>query len=124
MKIHNIFHVEKLRPHFPNDDLLFPGRTFPEPPALDVDGEAEFEVDRVVWWRIWQGRREFLVRWRGYGPLEDTWENEAELRVHASKIVDDFCLSNQLPLSYSRSSSRRSRPSRPLPVTLVHRHRR
>jgi hypothetical protein len=124
MKIHNIFHVEKLRPHFPNDDLLFPGRTFPEPPALDVDGEAEFEVDRVVWWRIWQGRREFLVRWRGYGPLEDTWENEAELRVHASKIVDDFCLSNQLPLSYSRSSSRRSRPSRPLPVTSVHRRRR
>ena len=36
-------------------------------------------VDRLLASRQRAGRREFLVRWQGYGPQDDTWEGEENI---------------------------------------------
>lgn len=43
------------------------------------------------------GSHEFLIRWKGFKPSEDTWEPEAHLNCHEliekfMKKVDQVCL--------------------------------
>lgn len=72
--IHPVFHVDLLRPAannpFPsqrNDDY--------QPPAVLVDGEEEYQVERILDYRqIRRGRgfqRQYLVKWTGY--LHPEW---------------------------------------------------
>ena len=37
---------------------------------------------------------QYLVRWFTYGPKDDTWETEQELRRHANEMVDAYEASN------------------------------
>jgi hypothetical protein len=60
MKIHNIFHVHLLKPHHPSrqhQKLL---------PLVEVEGEEEYEIEKVLNLRIQRGKLEFLVTWKGY----------------------------------------------------------
>ncbi|XP_011866443.1 PREDICTED: chromobox protein homolog 5-like [Vollenhovia emeryi] len=41
--------------------------------------DEEYEVERLMNLRTIKGRRQFLVRWKGYGEIADTWENEKDL---------------------------------------------
>ena len=51
-------------------------------------GEAEeFEVESLLRERRGAGGSEFLVRWLGYGPEEDSWEPEGNV---AAELVADF----------------------------------
>ena len=45
VKIHQVFHVSLLEPHVPN---TFPGRVVAPPPAIQVDGVPEFEVQSWI----------------------------------------------------------------------------
>ena len=38
------------------------------------------QVDRVIAHRTRLGRRSFLVKWRGLGYAESTWESERDLQ--------------------------------------------
>ncbi|KZT67213.1 hypothetical protein DAEQUDRAFT_653373, partial [Daedalea quercina L-15889] len=43
----------------------------------------EWEVEDIVGWRRNRARNnklEFLIRWKGYGPTEDSWASEFDLR--------------------------------------------
>ncbi len=74
MKIHPVFHVSLLRTYVPGVGNLRP------PPVLTLEGEEEFEVKLIVDHRILKSnRKEYLVRWEGYGPEHDTWEPESHL---------------------------------------------
>jgi hypothetical protein len=79
LKIHPVFHVSILKPY--RED----GRVQPPPPPLEVDDEGEiFEVEEVLKDRQRKGKRkEYLVRWAGYGPEHNTWEPEAHLNQSA-----------------------------------------
>ena len=70
-RIHPCFHVNLLRPHVPNDDVLFPNRHKPEPYDFGAPSSAEWYVDEITGHR-WKGKTpEFEVRWN----LGDTtWE--------------------------------------------------
>ena len=55
MKIHPVFHASLLEPYRKN---TISGRTQPPAPPVIVDGEEEWEVDRVLDSRIYRGRLE------------------------------------------------------------------
>merc|ERR1711920_395866 len=41
--------------------------------------EEEFEVDMIINDRIEKGEEQYLIRWKNYGPNDDTWEPESNL---------------------------------------------
>jgi len=79
MTIHKVFHVSLLKPY--TEDLIHPTPLPPEP--VIVDGHEEYCVEEILdhrWTtRHGQRQRELLVRWRDYGPNEDSWEPLREL---------------------------------------------
>ncbi len=50
---------------------------------------AEFEVDRLLDRRVVRGQEQYLVRWKGYGAHEDTWEPTCNLR-NAQELLREF----------------------------------
>jgi hypothetical protein len=48
-------------------------------PALVNGRELEYEVQEILAERRNGARTEFLVRWEGYGPEDDTWEPTTNL---------------------------------------------
>jgi transposase InsO family protein len=73
MKIHNVFHTNLLRPAAEPETAL-PGQLNDPPPAVEVDGEQEWFIERIEDSRHNRRRRqyEYLVKWVGYDEL--TWE--------------------------------------------------
>jgi hypothetical protein len=105
MPIHNVFHVSLLKPYHP-------GRTPPPPMPLVVEGELEYEVERILLHKditLKKGtKREYYVKWKGYGPEHCTWEPEAHLQ-HAPDCVKEYWeLHKQVTLA---SASRQKRPT-------------
>jgi transposase InsO family protein len=73
-RIHDVFHVSRLE-RYRRD-----GTVQPPPPAEVLEGEDEYEVEKILDHRKARRLHEFLVRWVGYSPEHDTWESEANLR--------------------------------------------
>ena len=86
MRIHPVFHVSLLDPY---RESRLPGRVQPPPPAVEVEGELEYIVARVLDSKVERGRLKYLVDWEGYGPEERTWE-PAEHVVNAPDVVAEY----------------------------------
>ncbi|CAI7860262.1 unnamed protein product [Closterium sp. NIES-53] len=79
-KLHNAFHVQLLKP-YKDPNQQFQGRQLPPPPPVLVQDEPEYEVERVLTHRRRGGKTlEFLLRWKGYDPTEDSWFYHATSR--------------------------------------------
>ncbi|XP_015119463.1 heterochromatin protein 1 [Diachasma alloeum] len=50
--------------------------------------DKEYEVEKIVAHRTIKGRRQFLVRWKGYNDDADTWEQEKDLSC--PQLIEDF----------------------------------
>ena len=84
MKIHNVFHVSLL------EQYRSDGRCQPPPPTLFLDGDEQYDIDSVLAVRqSSKRRREFLVKWLGYGPEHNTWEPESNL-TNCSEVLQAF----------------------------------
>ena len=77
MRIHDVFHVSLLRATKPDEFGREPLR--PEP-VVTPDQEEEYEVAQIINSRKHRGRIQYLVRWKGYGPEDNTWEPVANLK--------------------------------------------
>ena len=77
MKCHPVFHVSLLKPY------LSSGRVQPPPIPLDVDDEVEFEVEQILLHRDIKvgkrSRREYLIKWLGYGHEHNSWEPDSAM---------------------------------------------
>jgi hypothetical protein len=78
LPIHDVFHVSLLK-HYHK------GRTpIPPPLPIEVEGEYEYEVERILLHRDRKvgksKRREYYVKWTGFGPEHSTWEPESNLK--------------------------------------------
>jgi len=88
VQIHPVFHVMLLQPR---KESRFPGRHPPEPAAIEVEGEEEYEVEKVLESRRygrWK-KLQYLVHWKGWGPEHDSWEDATDV-ANAPKIIQAF----------------------------------
>ncbi len=64
------------------------------PDPVQLDGEPEFEVERIVDRRVRKTRGrpkvEYLTKWVGYESAENTWESRQNLLVNCRAMVEDF----------------------------------
>jgi len=60
-----------------------------KPPPDLIEGEYEYEVERILKHRR-QGRSTaYLIRWKGYQPQDDSWELERNL-INASDVLSQY----------------------------------
>ena len=90
--LHPTFNVDKLKP-YRDGRRLFPSRPlqFDRPPPgvnADSNGDATFEVERIVAQRKKGRAVEYLVAWKGYPPEENTWERRAALGDAAEALAE------------------------------------
>ena len=71
LKIHPVFHVDRLSRYQGNE---VNGQRPPPPEPVMVDGEEEYEVDRILDSRYFRRQLQYLVRWKRYREGEDSWE--------------------------------------------------
>lgn len=85
MRIHPVFHASLLT-KFVADTI--PGRVPTPPDPVSVDGDIEYEVQEVLnSRRTGRGHKlQYLVRWKGYGPDEDSWVNASDMEHAPTKV--------------------------------------
>lgn len=84
LKLHDVFHVDRLSPWRGNE---INGRLPPPPEPVEVEGEEEYEVDRILDSRRYRNQLQYLVRWKGYGEGEDSWEPASNLTNAPEKVA-------------------------------------
>jgi hypothetical protein len=90
MRIHPVFHASHLSPHHEN---TIPGRTVDPPPPVELASGTEWEVEEILnVKRVGKGWK-WLVRWKGYGTGDDTWQTEDELG-NAKESLTEFYARN------------------------------
>jgi transposase InsO family protein len=88
-RIHPVVSIAQLEP-FTDDPFQ---RQQPALGPITVEGEEEYEVEAIVKSEVrGRGRSRrlhYLVRWKGYGPEDDTWVPFEDME-HASELVEEF----------------------------------
>src|SRR6266851_8136053 len=85
--IHNVFHASLLTPYCETPEH---GPNFLQPPPDIIDEEPEWEVERFIkecTFGRWK-KKQYLVRWKGYSPVHDSWVNEEDM--HAKELIMEF----------------------------------
>ncbi len=106
MNIHPVFHVSLLTMHRPN---TIPGRDFPEPPPAIVEGEEEYEIEKVIDSRWWHNHLQYLVRYLGYSQAHDEWLFADDLD-NARELIQEFHMANPQADSPTKKTTRKQRP--------------
>ena len=87
-QIHNVFHVDLLKPY----NFPLPGQQSAIPPApLVADTEPEWEVEALLQAKgPSTSRRSFLLSWKGFPAYENSYVSRAELLRNCSSLVHSF----------------------------------
>jgi hypothetical protein len=81
-RLHHTFHVSLLEAY-----RLRPGCEPPDP--QDIEGNEEWEVERILDDVTVEDGRKFFVRWKGCSEAWDSWEPESHLR-HAPDVIAKY----------------------------------
>ncbi len=83
LRVHPIFHISLLKPI--SHDASRPNREHnSRPPPNFIHHELEFEMKATK-----GARAEYLVKWKGYHPIEASWVNESDME-HAQEAIEKF----------------------------------
>ena len=88
-QVHPVFSVTLLRPYDDDPITERQERHPPPPPPVVRDGIEEYEVEKILDSRIFRGKVEYLVRWKGYGVEEDEWRPSRDVRG-SKRLVAEF----------------------------------
>ena len=73
----------------PNPRALAPIHR-PPPVLIDEQGNVRFHVERILQERRRHGHNQYLVQWRGYPEVYNSWEFEVPLRQDCPFAVDVY----------------------------------
>jgi hypothetical protein len=86
LPIHNVFHVSLLKAYFTDGALQ------PPPPPVLLNDTLAYEVEKILLHRsVKRGSKsvkEYLVKWVGYGPENNTWEPEQNCMYAPDRLQD------------------------------------
>jgi len=85
IKIHPIVNISRVRLY----KLQVEEQKKILPKWVIIEGEEEFEVEKILNKRMVREKEKFLVRWKRYMVEEDTWENRENLE-NAKELVKEF----------------------------------
>jgi len=97
--LHPTFNIEKLK-RYRDGSAAFPNRPqpHPRPPPVapaDSNGDAVWEVERVMAKRKHGRGVQYLVAWKGYPAEENTWEPRSSVLPGAADALNDFEINQQ-----------------------------
>jgi len=85
VKIHPVVNISRVRRY--TKQVEEQRKELPQP--VIIEGEKEWEVEKIINKRRVQGRDKYLVQWKGCTVEEDTWESQENLK-NASELVEEF----------------------------------
>ncbi|KAF8675264.1 hypothetical protein RHS04_06745 [Rhizoctonia solani] len=85
LKIHNIFYVGLISKVHKSPSQPFPER----PPPETIEGEEEYKVEQIIDSKRQRRKWFYLIKWKGYGPEDNSWEPE-ELLEHSQEEIQCF----------------------------------
>ena len=89
---HPVFHISMLEPYHHN---TIPNRRSPTPlPEIDLDGELNYPVEKIVSSKVHYRKVHYLVKWEGYSDDQNTWEPYDNLMMGATEAIKDFRMNN------------------------------
>ena len=84
--LHLVFHASKLAQY--SESTICGQKATPPPPTL-IQGQEEWEVEKILNLQQRHGRNKYLVRWKGYTQGDNTWEPEDNLQ-NAGKNLQEY----------------------------------
>ena len=85
IKIHPVVNISRVQLYKPQVE----GQKVVPPQPVVIDGEEEYEVEKILNRRKIWGRDKFLVWWKGYTVEADIWEGQENLE-NAKELVEEF----------------------------------
>jgi hypothetical protein len=87
MKIHPVFHNSLLKPYHETKEH---GPNYEKPtPEIVNDEEGHYEIEAILMAQPTCNRKstQYLIKWKGYPVLENSWLPEKEL-TNAKELLD------------------------------------
>jgi len=85
VRIHPVVNVSRIRRY---KEQVQGQKKQPALPVI-IEGEEEYEVEKIMNKRKRYSKWEYLVRWKGYTVEEDLWEKETNLK-NAKEAVEEY----------------------------------
>jgi len=85
IRIYPVVNISRVQLYKPQVE----GQKKTPPKPVIIEGEEEFEVEKIINKRTVRGKEKFLVRWKGYTAEENTWESRENLE-NAKELVEEF----------------------------------
>ena len=93
LKIHDVVNVSALEEYFDPSSSQIEHPTHERPPP--IFGQ-DYEVEKILDYKIHHKKPKYLVKWKGYPENESTWEMEENLS-NSQDMLNEF--KNQLNIS-------------------------
>ena len=85
VKIHPVVNVSRIRRYVGQVE----GQRKEQLAPVIIEGEEEWEVERILNKRKVRGKDKYLVRWKGFTAESDTWEGRENLK-NAQEAIEEF----------------------------------
>jgi hypothetical protein len=97
-----VFHASLLTPYH---ETTIHGPNYHNPPPDVINGEQEWEVEKIIGSRTFGRKKElqYRIKWKGYSHAHESWEPATN--IHAPKLVQAYLKKTKQRLKRTRMSN-------------------